>query len=281
MLPLTSSLSIPVTPSLGRRQVSTTRRVGAFQARKGLKGKRKLLVVSCSSFDDGELGEKQENQSGWSIEGQVDRLLGDQSLMQDLNAAVERVAKARRELEALEEEERQASVSQNVDAVNSLVAACQEDVSAAELDLKNAEVALVKARAGILNISGEETFNKDVERLESAKAAGVGGIVGILAGLPFLFLAGDLNAIEMAVSAAFMLVSCAVFGLTYRYAVRRDLGNTQLRAGCIAAFSLVRCLAQIDAFCGSQFGFLLPGGICQSFSFEATIVQSLKSSAFR
>ncbi|KAI5074531.1 hypothetical protein GOP47_0010492 [Adiantum capillus-veneris] len=251
MLLLTNSLSPAITSSLylGCWQVSKARRVGASQAAwRGLGERRKLLEVSCSSScGDGELGEQQENQIEWSVEGQVDKILGDQALMQDLNAAVERVANARRELEALEEQERQASITHNIDTANSLVAACQRDIFAAEMDLKNAEVALVRARAGMVSILGEEIFDKDLERLESAKAAGVCGMVGVLAGLPFFSLARDLNAMEMVASAAFILVSCAVFGLTYRYAVRRDLSNTQLRAGCIAAFSLVRCLAQVDA----------------------------------
>lgn len=252
MLPLTTSTRSPAIAItyFGCKQIRRATKLEAcFRSkvwRESQQGK-KLLLVSCSSYGDGELGEKQEGESGWSLEGQVDKLLGDEALMQDLNAAVERVAKARRDLEALEEQGKQTSLSENLDAVTSLVEACQRDVFAAELDLKNAEISLVKARAGMVNDLGAETFDKDAERVESGKVAGVSGIMGFLAGLPFFSLAEDLDGLEMAVSAGIVVVSCAVFGLTYRYAVRRDLSNTQLRAGCIAAFALVRCLAQVDA----------------------------------
>ncbi|KAH7443728.1 hypothetical protein KP509_02G048300 [Ceratopteris richardii] len=115
------------------------------------------------------------------------------------------------------------------------------------MDVKNAEIALIKARAGIVDTVGEEIIDKDVERKESAKAAGVAGVVGSLAVIPFYSLTGDLDNVEIILKTGMAFISCALFGLTYRYVVRRDLINTQLRAGCIAAFALVRCFAQVDA----------------------------------
>lgn len=209
----------------------------------------------CSGDGSGEEG-KEGGGSGWSLEWQVDKMLGDaesQALIQDLNAAVERVARARRELDDIDEQQRRAGRTDSVEAADSLVEEYQRDVFAAEADVKNAEIALVKARAGssIWDISevkweNGEDIDEDAERMESGKVAAVSGIMGTLAGLPF-FLAASLDGIELAVSAGFLFASCALFGLTYRYAVRRDLVNTQLKAGCVAAFVLVRGLGQIDA----------------------------------
>lgn len=44
---------------------------------------------------------------------------------------------------------------------------------------------------------------------------------------------------------AIATLSGSLFGLTYRYAVRRD-ANPQLKAGVVLAFGLVRGLAQVD-----------------------------------
>ena len=54
----------------------------------------------------------------------------------------------------------------------------------------------------------------------------------------------------------FAIISGFLFGVTYRY-IRRDDPNPHLRTGAIAAFGLIRGLAQIDT------GFLLNGNLCQ------------------
>ena len=40
-------------------------------------------------------------------------------------------------------------------------------------------------------------------------------------------------------------VSCGLFGVTFRYAVRRDLDNIQLKTGTSAAFGFVKGLATL------------------------------------
>ena len=120
---------------------------------------------------------------------------------------------------------------------------CQRDVFAAEIAMRDAEIALIKARAGDsiwgLTWEKQDGMDEDAERIESVKVASVSAIIGTIAGLPF-FAATSLEGLQLAVSAGVVFASCALFGLTYRYAVRRDLSNTQLKAGCVAAFSLVR-----------------------------------------
>ncbi|KAE8813820.1 hypothetical protein D1007_09011 [Hordeum vulgare] len=44
-----------------------------------------------------------------------------------------------------------------------------------------------------------------------------------------------------------VLISCALFGVTFRYAVRRDLDNIQLKTGAAAAFAVVRGLALLES----------------------------------
>ena len=116
-------------------------------------------------------------------------------------------------------------------------------MEAAEAELREASLALIQARAGS-SFSGAESqeIDVDLERIESGKAAAISGAVGTLASIPVaLTLVGDNNTlVETALSLAGVLVSCFLFGLTYRYIVRRDLENTNLKAGAVAAFGLVR-----------------------------------------
>ena len=44
----------------------------------------------------------------------------------------------------------------------------------------------------------------------------------------------------MACSLGVVTISCALFGVTYRYAVRGEAAKPQLKAGVVAAFGLVR-----------------------------------------
>ncbi|HEY9880926.1 MAG TPA: hypothetical protein V6D29_20880, partial [Leptolyngbyaceae cyanobacterium] len=98
------------------------------------------------------------------------------------------------------------------------------------------------------------------ERLQSLMAAGVAGLGsgGAAAALLLLHRAQEvgwaaavaavatlgLSGLGFWVSTAIAAVSGSLFGITYRYAVRRDR-NPQLRAGVVLAFSVVRGLAQV------------------------------------
>lgn len=65
-------------------------------------------------------------------------------------------------------------------------------------------------------------------------------IAGTFASLPFTLAVDGGLSLGALLSQASILVSCSLFGVTYRYAVRRDLGNLQLKSGVAAAFGLVR-----------------------------------------
>lgn len=82
--------------------------------------------------------------------------------------------------------------------------------------------------------------NEEVERVESGKAALVSATAGVAASLPFVLAESGNVTAGTVFSAAIAFVSCAVFGVTYRYVLRKDIGNTQLKAGCAAAFALAR-----------------------------------------
>lgn len=82
-------------------------------------------------------------------------------------------------------------------------------------------------------------IDKDSERLESVKAAAVSSIVGVLASLPISFYALH-NLPQLFSHSSVVFISCALFGVTFRYVVRRDLDNIQLKTGAPAAFAFVR-----------------------------------------
>lgn len=129
------------------------------------------------------------------------------------------------------------------------MAECQTEVANAERDLRAASIALITARAGPSAGDGDmirkwqgsgggDWVDKESERIESGKAAVVAAVAGAVASLPFV-----LSERGVGFSSVFgvfgVLVSCGVFGVCYRYTVRRDLDNFQLKSGAAAAFALV------------------------------------------
>ncbi|KAL0018824.1 hypothetical protein WJX77_002879 [Trebouxia sp. C0004] len=91
----------------------------------------------------------------------------------------------------------------------------------------------------------QSSIDEAAEKVESGKAAAIAGVAGGLASLPYILAAGH-PPISAALSAAVCLVSCTLFGVTFRYAIRQDLQNLQLKGGVVAAFGLVRGSAQAD-----------------------------------
>jgi hypothetical protein len=128
------------------------------------------------------------------------------------------------------------------------VAEVQQDVLEAEAEMKAAELALVTARAGDLSTKWvTEVIDEDAERVESGKAAAVSTLAGTLASLPFSLVVDGGWGLGTLLSQGGIVLSCLLFGVTYRYIIRRDLGNLQLKSGAVAAFGLVRGIGQIDA----------------------------------
>ena len=65
--------------------------------------------------------------------------------------------------------------------------------------------------------------------MESGKAAAVAGGGGALGALPYLLAGGAASPLAGLAALAAAGVSSVLFGVTYRYALRGDLGNTQLK----------------------------------------------------
>ena len=83
----------------------------------------------------------------------------------------------------------------------------------------------------------------DEERLESAKACLITGVVGTFVAAPLLAgMASSGGSVPLQLS--LMAMSSALFGATYRCIVRQD-DNLQLKLGAIAAFALVRGFATV------------------------------------
>lgn len=105
--------------------------------------------------------------------------------------------------------------------------------------MEEAELSL-KGAGGYASTETESGMSeKDKERLQSVKAASISAIVGTLAELPISLSRVTSNS-QLILPLAIAFVSCALFGVTFRYAIRRDLDNFQLKAGTSAAFGFVK-----------------------------------------
>lgn len=106
--------------------------------------------------------------------------------------------------------------------------------------IEEAERSLSQSEGGNAKRDEEDGgIDRDEERLESVKAASISAIVGTLAGLP-IFLNQVTSISQLALPTAITFISCALFGVTFRYTIRRDLDNIQLKTGTSAAFGFVK-----------------------------------------
>ena len=121
----------------------------------------------------------------------------------------------------------------------------QMEKQALEAKAKASGVVVVAAPTNV-ETSSEDA---DAERVESAKAGCISAIAGTLVSAPSLLIrAQTTNAFVPLESLGGAFVSCLLFGVVYRYAVRDDLGNVQLKAGVVAAFGLTRGLGAADVY---------------------------------
>ncbi|CAI6004622.1 unnamed protein product [Closterium sp. NIES-64] len=181
-------------------------------------------------------------------------------------ASYEEMEKKEKELLALKAEREAAALMEaELAQADAQVEKLEAEVAAAEQAARAAGAALIEARAGggfrtSSAGSGEQTAGKwavstgtiddDKERVESAKAATVAAVAGTVAGLPFLLsqrIQEGGTGLSFLVAAAALAATCALFGVTYRYIVRKDMGNIHLKAGAVGAFGLARGLAQVDS----------------------------------
>lgn len=115
---------------------------------------------------------------------------------------------------------------------------CQREILEASQLVKEAERSLAVG-PDALTENEMKAIRKNKERLESIKAAIVAAVVGTLAGLPFS-LAQLTNITELIIPLGITFASCALYGVTYRYVIRRDLEDIHLKTGAAAAFGIVK-----------------------------------------
>ena len=188
-----------------------------------------------------------------------------QKQLEAVEAAADKVEAARAAAKALEvemllEDERiqQARVESEA---QSAVADAAADVLSAAAAVRRSEEELAELRRqaaaaegsplGLLGLGAggvaddkwvTEGVDEDEQRLESAKAGALGGAAGGLIALPAYALGGGSVLAGVCGSA----VSAALFAITYRYALRRDVGNGMLRMGVVAAFAVSRAAGAVS-----------------------------------
>ncbi|RXH95814.1 hypothetical protein DVH24_008314 [Malus domestica] len=240
------------------------------------------LIAKCTTGGGaGEGGGLKKALSG-IVGEQVEELLKreeNRELLDGLEKASQRVENAKRELAEIERQELEAklvrdyitqlesraSETMTIDvlyvvghlfllrllAVFALkIAECQKEISEAKSMVEEAERALSQDGDQLGDgYASAETENKEIdkdkERWQSIKAASVSALVGTVAGLPFSFTqVASISELILPLGVTF--ASCALFGVTFRYTLRRDFDNVQLKTGAPAAFGVVKGLATLD-----------------------------------
>lgn len=124
------------------------------------------------------------------------------------------------------------------------IAECQREILEAGEMVEEARRSLAQNVDGIEEGDAfvekeSKEIDRDEERLESIKAALISALVGTLAALPISFTQVTSSS-QLILPVAINFVSCALFGVTFRYTTRRDLDNVQLKTGTSAAFGFVK-----------------------------------------
>ncbi|XVE58143.1 hypothetical protein DITRI_Ditri04bG0146600 [Diplodiscus trichospermus] len=215
------------------------------------------LILKCSSnSEEQETSNNFKDALSGIVGKQVEELLNreeNKGLLDGLEKASERVEMAKRELAEIERQELEAQLLRNyinqLESRASEIAECQQEISQARAMVEEAEhsLSLDEDNFGDLNAFSSadgERIDTDKERLESVKAALISALVGTLAGLP-ISLTQVSSSTQLLLPLSITFISCALFGVTFRYAVRRDLDNFQLKTGTSAAFGFVKGLGTL------------------------------------
>ncbi|CAO2819325.1 unnamed protein product [Amaranthus hypochondriacus] len=180
------------------------------------------------------------------VDKRVEELLGkeeNKELLDKLNKASERVEIARQELAEIERQELEAQQMRKyineLEKRASQIAECQDEVLEARAMVEEAE------RSLSMNMEKRGEISREEERWESVKAASISALVGTLAAAP-IYLSKVTSGSELLLQLGVTFASCALFGVTFRYVVRRDLDDSHLKSGASAAFAVVKGLATLS-----------------------------------
>uniref|UniRef100_A0A0E0M3P5 Uncharacterized protein n=1 Tax=Oryza punctata TaxID=4537 RepID=A0A0E0M3P5_ORYPU len=247
---------------------------------RGGRGRGRGFRWRCATGEGAGGGEVEEKRAAaWlssAVGEKVDELLQreeNRALLEGVEAAERRVELARAALADIERQEAAArlaseevrrlerrrdelGVSYGLFPLNNAVynAALHNKIAESQRELQQAREMIDEAQRSLSSSLEDQSFgdvpngdiDEDSERLESVKAAAVSSVVGVLASLPISFYeARDFPQLFVQLSVIF--ISCALFGVTFRYAIRRDLDNVQLKTGAAAAFAFVRGLAMVES----------------------------------
>ncbi|KAK9122236.1 hypothetical protein Syun_019853 [Stephania yunnanensis] len=184
-------------------------------------------ILKCSS-EEIENGGLKDLLSG-VVDERVRELLKreeNRKLLDGLEKASMRVELAKRELEEIERQEIEAARMRDyVDQLEtraSEIAECQREIYEARAMVEEAECSLSLIPDGLDHLVEKE--NDEIDKDEGATSSE-----------------------QLILPLAITFVSCALFGVTFRYTIRRDLDNIQLKSGTSAAFGIVKGLAALGA----------------------------------
>ncbi|XP_062146821.1 uncharacterized protein LOC133854599 [Alnus glutinosa] len=213
----------------------------------------RVVIVKCNSSE--ESGNLKDALAGM-VDERVQELLNreeNRGLLDGLEKASQRVEMAKRELAEIEKQELEAKLMREyvnqLESRASEIAECQREILEAGEMVEEAKRSLTQNVDGIEDGDAfvekeSKEIDRNEERLESIKAALISALVGTLAGLPISFTQVTSSS-QLILPVAINFVSCALFGVTFRYTTRRDLDNVQLKTGTSAAFGFVKGLSML------------------------------------
>ncbi|GMH29776.1 hypothetical protein Nepgr_031619 [Nepenthes gracilis] len=253
-MPAAINANLPL--SLNPKALSaTTFCYTASQIHRKFSSKSWNLLAKCNSekAESGGLRNVVSNMVGERVEELLNRE-ENKVLLDRLNMASDRVEKAMKELAEIERQENENKQLRNfiehMEGKAAEIAECQKEVSEARVMLEEAEHTLsmntytIGVQDAFIENETSET-DRDKERWESVKAAAISASIGLLAGIP-ISAARVTSSSELLLPVGITVASCALFGIMFRYTVRRDLDNVQLKTGISAAFGIVKGLSTLN-----------------------------------
>ncbi|WOL13122.1 hypothetical protein Cni_G21891 [Canna indica] len=206
------------------------------------------LRCRCAAKSDGT-GPSAEDM----VSDMVEKLLRreeNKELLDGLEEASARVERAREALADIERQEADAlrakEYVRQLQFREAVIAESQRELLEARTKVEEAQQSLSANMVENYNkVVSSEAIDRHKERLESGKAALVSSLAGSLASVPIsLYQATSFP--QLILHLVVISFSCALFGVTFRYTVRRDLDNFQLKTGTCAAFGFIKGLSAAE-----------------------------------